>query len=63
MSAATTPLDRERTTLVVIDIQQKLLPSIFEQERVVRNAVLLMRTARALDVPIVLTVCPVISRR
>jgi nicotinamidase-related amidase len=55
MSAATTPLDRERTTLVVIDIQQKLLPSIFEKERVIRNVVLLMRSARALDVPIVLT--------
>lgn len=55
MSVATTPLDRERTTLLVIDIQEKLLPAMFETERVVRNTVLLMRTARALELPVVLT--------
>ena len=55
MSAATTPLDRERTTLVVIDMQEKLLPAIFESERVLRNTILLMRTASALEIPIVLT--------
>ena len=55
MSVATTPLDRERTTLVVIDMQEKLLPAIFERERVLRNTILLMRTARALEIPIVLT--------
>jgi nicotinamidase-related amidase len=55
MSAATTPLDRERTTLVVIDMQEKLLPTVFERERVLRNTILLMRTARALEIPIVLT--------
>ena len=55
MSVATTPLDRERTTLVVIDMQEKLLPAIFESERVLRNTILLMRTARALEIPIVLT--------
>jgi len=55
MSLATTLLDRERTTLVVIDMQEKLLPAIFEKERVLRNSILLMRTAQALGVPIVLT--------
>ncbi|MGC8988814.1 MAG: hydrolase [Verrucomicrobiia bacterium] len=36
-------IDRRASGLLVIDIQERLLPSMFEKERVVRNAVLLIR--------------------
>lgn len=49
------PLDGDRCVLVVVDIQEKLLPPIFEKERLVRNSQLLIRLARILDVPIVAT--------
>lgn len=45
----------ERTALVVVDLQEKLLPAIDGQEAVVANSVLLLRLARALDLPVVLT--------
>jgi len=45
------PLDPERCTLLVIDIQQKLLPPIFEKERMLRNAQLLIRLAGVLKLP------------
>lgn len=55
MNPASTLLDREQAALVVVDFQEKLVPAIFERERAVSNAILLMRAARALSVPIVLT--------
>jgi nicotinamidase-related amidase len=45
----------ERTALVVVDLQEKLLPAILGRERVVKNSLLLMRLAEVLDMPIVLT--------
>ena len=45
------PLDPERCALIVIDIQEKLLPPIFEKERLVRNAQLLIRLACILKMP------------
>ena len=48
-------LRRQDCALVVIDIQEKLLPSIHERERLVRNAQLLLRLAQILDLPIVAT--------
>lgn len=48
-------LDSERCALVVVDIQQKLLPPIFEKEQLVRNAKLLIRAAGILKIPAVLT--------
>ncbi len=48
-------LDRRRAALVVVDIQEKLLPAIFEKQRLLANTLLLMRAAAILDVPIVLT--------
>jgi nicotinamidase-related amidase len=45
------PLDPEQCALVVIDIQQKLLPPIFEKEQLVRNAQLLIRAAGILKIP------------
>jgi nicotinamidase-related amidase len=49
------PLQVEHCALVVVDIQQKLLPPIFEKERLVRNAQLLVRLAGILDLPVLTT--------
>ncbi len=48
-------LDANRAALVVVDLQEKLLPAIFERERVLENSLLLMKAAELLDVPVVLT--------
>lgn len=48
-------LDPDRCTLIVIDIQEKLLPPIFQKEQLVRNAQLLIRLAGILKMPILLT--------
>ena len=48
-------LERHSTALVMIDLQAKLLPAIFEAGRVVRNAQLLLRLAKLLKLPVVLT--------
>ncbi len=45
------PLDAEQCVLVVIDIQEKLLPPIFQKEQLVRNAGLLIRAAGILKIP------------
>jgi len=45
------PLDPEQCALVVIDIQQKLLPPIFQKEQLVRNTQLLLRAASILKIP------------
>ena len=47
------PLEAENCALLVIDIQEKLFPPIYERERLVRNSQLLIRLARILDVPII----------
>lgn len=49
------PLDAEQCALVVIDIQQKLLPPIFQKEQLVRNAQLLIRAAGILKIPALLS--------
>lgn len=45
------PLQPEQCALVVIDIQEKLLPPIFQKEQLVRNAQLLIRAAGILKIP------------
>jgi nicotinamidase-related amidase len=45
----------ERTALVVVDLQEKLLPAIPDRERVVQKARLLLCLARALEMPVLLT--------
>lgn len=45
------PLETEECALVVIDIQEKLLPPIFQKEQLVRNAQLLIRAAGILKIP------------
>src|ERR1700727_3175631 len=45
------PLLPEGCALVVVDIQEKLLPPIVEKEQLVRNAKLLIRAAGVLKIP------------
>ncbi|MGO9086062.1 MAG: hydrolase [Terriglobales bacterium] len=45
------PLEAERCALIVIDIQEKLLPPIFHKDELVRNAQLLIRAAGILKIP------------
>jgi len=55
MEAARRPLRAEDCALAVIDIQEKLLPPIYEKERLVRNAQLLVRLANILDLPVIVS--------
>jgi nicotinamidase-related amidase len=48
-------LTPDHCALIVIDVQEKLLPPIFEKERLVHNSQLLVRLARILSIPIVVT--------
>jgi len=52
---ARTPLQARHCALTVVDIQEKLMPPIFEKERMVRNSQLLIRLAKILDVPVLLS--------
>ena len=45
------PLDPNQCALIVIDIQEKLLPPIFRKEQLVRNVQLLIRLAGILKIP------------
>jgi nicotinamidase-related amidase len=45
------PLEADQCALIVIDIQQKLLPPIFQKEQLVRNSQLLIRAAGILKIP------------
>jgi nicotinamidase-related amidase len=48
-------LRKDRAVLVVVDLQEKLLPAIHERERVLGNSLLLLRLAQVLELPVVLT--------
>jgi len=52
---ARTPLVAGHCALCVVDIQEKLLPPIFEKERMVRNSQLLIRLAKILGLPVLLS--------
>ncbi|MFZ3342719.1 MAG: hydrolase [Terriglobales bacterium] len=49
------PLEPDQCALIVIDIQQKLLPPIWEKERLIRNTQLLIRLAGILKIPALVT--------
>ena len=51
MEMARRPLEAEQCALAVIDIQERLLPPIFQKEQLVRNAQLLIRAAGILKIP------------
>ena len=48
-------LTRAHAGLVVVDVQERLLPAIFEKERVVQNTVRLVQGAGILQVPVFAT--------
>jgi nicotinamidase-related amidase len=45
----------DRVAIVVIDIQEKLLPHIWESERVVSNTVMLLQFAKLMGIPVLCT--------
>src|SRR3981081_4938565 len=49
------PLEAEECALIVVDMQKKLLPPIWEKERLVRNVQLLIRLAGILKIPSIVT--------
>jgi nicotinamidase-related amidase len=49
------PLEAERSVLLVVDIQERLLPPIFQKDQLVRNSKLLIRAAGILKIPAVLS--------
>lgn len=53
--AARRALQPEQCALIVIDIQEKLLPPIFHREQLIRNAQLLIRLAGILKIPTIAT--------
>jgi nicotinamidase-related amidase len=53
--AARRPLRPEDCALAVIDIQEKLLPPIWEKERMVRNSHLLIRMANIMQIPLLVS--------
>ncbi|HEY6764388.1 MAG TPA: hydrolase [Candidatus Sulfotelmatobacter sp.] len=53
--AARQSLTAEQCALVVIDIQEKLLPPIFRREQLIKNSQLLIRAANILKVPVLAT--------
>jgi nicotinamidase-related amidase len=48
-------LDRNRAALAVIDVQEAFRPAVIDFDRVARNAGLLVRGARILGVPVLVT--------
>jgi nicotinamidase-related amidase len=49
------PLEAEQCALIVVDMQEKLLPPIWEKDRMVRNVQLLIRLAGILKIPALVT--------
>ncbi len=48
-------LQAEQCALVVVDIQEKLLPPIFNKDELIKNSQLLVRLANVLEIPVVVT--------
>jgi nicotinamidase-related amidase len=48
-------LDRNRTVLVLIDVQERLFPSMHENQRMLERIDLLLSAAKLLNVPLLLT--------
>jgi nicotinamidase-related amidase len=49
------PLEAEGCALIVVDIQDKLLPPIFQKEQLVPNSQLLIRAAGILNIPAIVS--------
>jgi nicotinamidase-related amidase len=48
-------LSREKSALLVIDIQERILPVIFEYEKVVQNSIKLIKGFKTLNLPVYYT--------
>ncbi len=48
-------LEADQCALIVIDIQERLLPPIFQKEQLIRNAQLLIRAAGIMKIPALVT--------
>ncbi len=48
-------LEADQCALVVVDIQEKLLPPIFNKETLIKNSQLLIRLAKILSIPLLVT--------
>lgn len=55
MKRASLRLRRARAALAVVDVQERLLPTIFEKERLVQNVVRMIQGAQILGVPVLVT--------
>ena len=49
------PLEAGQCALIVVDIQEKLLPPIFHKEQLVRNSKLLIRAAGVIKIPTIMS--------
>ena len=49
------PLEADQCALIVVDIQEKLLPPIFQKEQLVKNSKLLIRLAGIVKIPTFMT--------
>ncbi|UCG71235.1 MAG: hydrolase [Thermoplasmata archaeon] len=48
-------LTKENTALVVVDVQEKLLPYVVDKEKVVDNIKMMIKFAHIMDIPVILT--------
>ncbi len=49
------PLDAAKTVLLLIDFQERLFPVMYEKEKLLKNVIKLVKGAKVLEVPIILT--------
>jgi nicotinamidase-related amidase len=49
------PLEADRCAVIVVDIQEKLLPPIFQKDLLIKNSSLLIRLAGILRMPVVMS--------
>ncbi|OGR00102.1 MAG: isochorismatase [Deltaproteobacteria bacterium RIFOXYD12_FULL_50_9] len=49
------PLTPDRTCLLVVDIQERLMPLIHGREAVLRNSILLVKAAKIMEMPVLAT--------
>jgi len=48
-------IDRENSIGLVIDLQEKVLPVIHEQEKLLKNILILIRSMQVLEIPVLIT--------
>ncbi len=55
MNISRSRVNRSKAVLFVVDIQEKLLPAMFEKERVLQRSMSLIKGAQVLKVPVLVT--------